>query len=145
MSHPAPTRADHEAFCKAEGWTLVRDARGRTGTHHLTYELALADGRILRTRISHPPDRTTYGHSIWSHILRDQLGVSTDEFWACVRGGVLPGRSVPQVPERALPADLVWQLVTKWHVPESEVAQMTRDEAVERLTIFWQTRADLHE
>lgn len=145
MSHPAPTRADHEAFCKAEGWTLVRDARGRTGTHHVTYELALADGRILRTRISHPPDRTTYGSSIWSHILRDQLGVGADEFWACVRDGTLPGRSAPQVPERALPADLVWQLVTKWRVPADEVAQMTRDEAVERLTIFWQGRDNLHE
>jgi hypothetical protein len=72
---PTPARADHAKFCENEGWRVVRDARGRTGTHHLTYELDLPDGRTLRTRVSHPPDRTDYGPSIWSHILRDQLAV----------------------------------------------------------------------
>ena len=57
MSWPQSTRQDHEKFCGAEGWGLVRDARGRTGTHHVTYELGLPDGRVLRTRISHPVDR----------------------------------------------------------------------------------------
>jgi hypothetical protein len=39
---PQPTRERHEQFCKVEGWDCVRDARGRTGTHHVTYELGLA-------------------------------------------------------------------------------------------------------
>ncbi len=137
MTHPAPTRADHEAFCTVEGWTRVRDARGRTGTHHVTFELALSDGRILRTRISHPPDRTTYGPALWRHILRDQLDVSPDEFWACVADGTRPVRSAPQVPAHALPADLVWQLVTKMHLSESDVARMTTAQAVEHLARYW--------
>ena len=82
----APTRQDHERFCATEGWTLVRD---------VTYELGLPDGGVLRTRISHPPDRSAYGPSLWSHVLRDQLDVSEQEFWACVRDGTRPARGVP--------------------------------------------------
>lgn len=82
MSWPAPTRADHDTFCRTEGWTRVRDATGHTGTQHITDELSLPDGRILRTRISHPPNRTTYGLRMWAHILRDQLCVDEATFWA---------------------------------------------------------------
>src|SRR3954469_23640834 len=98
VSWPRPTRQDHEEFCRTEGWRPVRDARGRTGTHHITYEFDLPDGRVLRTRISHPPDRSGYGAAIWSHILRDQLQVSEAEFWRCVRDGTGPDRGAPALP-----------------------------------------------
>lgn len=137
MSFRAPARADHEKFCQVEGWEQVRNARGKTGTHHITYELALPDGRILRTRISHPPDRTTYGASMWAHILRDQLDVTVDEFWACVRDGARPEREQPRQEGEGVPAELVYQLVAKWHVREAEVAKMTKQEAVERLQSLW--------
>jgi hypothetical protein len=137
VTWPQPTRQDHDKFCAIEGWTPVRDARGRTGTHHVTYELTLPDGRILRTRISHPPDRTTYGSSLWSHILRDQLAVSEEEFWRCVRDGVNPDRGVPQAPQEALPADLVHLLLTRVGLTTSEVAAMSKAEAVERLNRYW--------
>jgi hypothetical protein len=137
VSWPQPTRADHEKFCGVEGWAPVRDAKGRTGTHHRTYELHLPDGRVLRTRISHPPDRTGYGANLWSHILRDQLGVSEQEFWACVRDGVPPDRGAPAVPAGALPADLVYLLLTRVGLSEPEVATMTRAEAVERVNRYW--------
>lgn len=137
MSWPQPTRQDHDKFCATEGWTAVRDARGRTGTHHVTYELHLPDGRVLRTRISHPPDRTTYGASIWRHILRDQLDVSDDEFWACARDGIRPDRGLPEAPSAALPADLVFLLISRVGLAESEVAAMTKAEAVERLDLYW--------
>lgn len=137
MTWPQPTRQDHEKFCAIEGWESVRDARGRTGTHHVTYELVLSDGRVLRTRISHPVDRSTYGPSLWSHILRDQLCVSEEEFWTCVRDGVKPGRGVPEPPSEALPADLVHLLITRVGVTDSEVARMSKAEAVERLNRFW--------
>lgn len=114
----------------------MRSARGK-GTHHLTYELALADGRILRTRVSHPPGRESYGADIWRHILRDQLDVTDEEFWACVGNGVKPRRGVPETPAEALPLDLVYQLITKVGLAESEVMNMTKDEAVARLNKFW--------
>jgi hypothetical protein len=115
----------------------VRDACGRTGTHHVTYELDLADGRILRTRISHPVDRSGYGPSLWGHILRDQLQVSEHQFWACVQGGVLPDRGSPMAPAEGLPADLVYLLISRVGLDESEVAGMSKDEAVARMQRYW--------
>ncbi len=137
MTWPPPTRQDHDKFCGVEGWTPVRDARGRTGTHHITYDLNLPDGRVLRTRISHPADRITYGSSLWIHILLDHLGVSEEEFWTCVRDGVKPDRGVPEAPPEALPADLVNLLLTRVGLTGSEVAAMTKTEAVERLNRYW--------
>ncbi|GAB2496570.1 cytotoxic translational repressor of toxin-antitoxin stability system [Nocardiopsis aegyptia] len=137
MTWPRPTREDHERFCKTEGWRRVRDARGRTGTHHITYELSLPDGRILRTRVSRPADRTDYGRSMWAHVLRDQLDVDEASFWACVRDGTPPYRGVPVPPASALPADLVHLLISKVGLSEAEVAGMTREEAVDRLNRYW--------
>lgn len=115
----------------------MRDARGRTGTHHVTYELALVDGRILRTRISHPVNRSGYGPSQWKHILRDQLDVDESQFWACVQDGVKPDRGTPEPPPEALPADLVYLLISRVGIDESEVAAMSKDEAVARLAHYW--------
>ena len=133
MTHPTPTRADHEKFCKVEGWTSVRNARGKKAIHHVTYELPLPDGSILRTRVSHPVDRSDYGPGLWSHIIRDQLKVSEDEFWDSVDNGVRPTRGVPQVPSNSLPAELVYQLVVKFRVPEADVAALDKERAVSLL------------
>ena len=133
--HPQPTRADHQTFCEIEGWRQIRNATGHGG-HHLTYELALPDGQILRSRISHPPDRSTYGPSIWSHILRDQLAVSADEFWACVRERTLPVRGATTPTRESIPAAIVRQLL-RHHVSESEIAKMTRKDAIARATELW--------
>jgi hypothetical protein len=137
VTWPEPTREAHERFCRAEGWRRVRDARGRTGTHHLTYEFDLPDGGILRTRISHPVDRSGYGNSLWAHILRDQIDVSEEEFWACIRDGVKPDRGAPISDRAALPADLVHLLISRVGLAEKEIAEMTKEEAVSRLQRFW--------
>lgn len=137
MSWPQATRQDHETFCQVEGWRRVRDARSRAGTHHITYKLEMKDGRVLRTRISHPVDRRAYGPSIWSHILRDQLGVSQEEFWACVRDRKTPDRGVPVPPSTALPADLVYLLMARVGLAEGDIATMTKDEALARLQSYW--------
>jgi hypothetical protein len=138
MSWPTPTRQDHQKFCEIEGWHPVRSARGRTGTHHPTYELALPDGQVLRTRISHPPDRSTYGPAIWRHILRDQLDVTEEVFWDCVRNGVKPSRGEPETPAAdSIPAEVVHMLLTRVRLAESDVARMTREEAIARLNQYW--------
>ncbi len=138
MTWPASTRSDHQAFCEAEGWELVRNARGKTSGHHaVTYELQLHDGRILRTRISHPPDGSTYGANIWSHILRDQLEVDEETFWQCVQSGAKPNRGEPEAPAEALPADLAHLLVTRLRLSSAEVAVMSREEAIARMQEFW--------
>ncbi|WP_433163874.1 hypothetical protein [Kribbella sp. CA-247076] len=106
----------------------------------MNYEFALPDGRILYTRISHPVDRTDYGPSIWSHILRDQLAVTAGEFWACVEDKVLPDRQgPPKAPAETIPAGVVRALVAEAHIPEAEVRAMTKVEAVQRLATFYAT------
>lgn len=134
---PAATREAHDAFCRTEGWQLVRNARGQTGTHHVIYELQLHDGRILRTRISHPVNRDTYGESLWTHILGDQLDVDQETFWACVQDGKKPDRGAPEPPPEALPADLVHMLLTRVHLSETEVAAMSKEEAIARMQQYW--------
>ena len=128
MTWPPPTRQDHERFCRIEEWAPVRD---------VAFEFYMRDGRVLRTRISHPVDRTTYGPSIWSHILRDQLQVTEAEFWTCVRDGVTPTRDLPNPPADALPADLAHLLLTRVGLAESEVAAMSKDDAMARLQRYW--------
>jgi hypothetical protein len=138
MTWPAPTRRDHQAFCENEGWEPVRNARGNTSGHHaLTYELTLYDGRILRTRISHPPNGSTCGANIWSHILRDQLDVDEKAFWACVQNGAKPGRGEPEEPAEALPADLAHLLVARLQLSSAEIALLTKEEAIALMQQFW--------
>lgn len=92
---PVTSRKDHQKFCEVEGWVCVSHGSGRRGKSkdHTRYEIALRDGRILRTKISHPiGKRDTYGIDLWKHILRDQLCVTEDEFWACVNDRKPPVR-----------------------------------------------------
>jgi hypothetical protein len=137
VSWPAPTRADHEKFCKMEGWVPVRDAKDRAGTHHITYELALGDGRILRTRISHPPNRSVYGPALWAHILRDQLSVDEHTFWAAVRDKVVPSRGVPAAPANSLPAEVAFLLLNRVGLTREQIATLSRVEAIELLNRYW--------
>ena len=130
---PAPTRKHHEKFCIAEGWTQVTDARGRAVSHHATFTFATPQGDVLRTRISHPIGRETYATSMWSHILRDQLGVSAQEFWACVLKGEPPNRGASQVPDAALPLALVARLVRERGLSRDEIARLSVEEARELL------------
>ena len=107
--------------------------------HHITYELPLSDGRRLRTRVSRPADNTTYGPSLWKTILRDQLEVTGDEFWACVKDKQLPERGQDAEPTSvpALPAGLVYQLIHVAHVPEADVMGLTLDQANALMAAHW--------
>lgn len=133
-SWPTPTRADHARFVRVEGWTPV------ASTHHETYQLALPDGTVLRTRISRPPDRTSYGRRLWAHILRDQLDVTEESFWACVRDGVTPDRGTSGPPARfgdSIPLDVVTLLLDRVGLTREQIRSMTREEAIARLNEHW--------
>jgi hypothetical protein len=132
-----PTRDDHDRFCVVEGWSEVRNARGKPVRHHKRYELTLPDGAVLRTRISRPVNRTTYGPAMWRHILTEQLQVSQDEFWACVDDGQLPRRGAPDLTDASLPASLVYQLLHDVGLSEEEITRLTRAEAIARMQAHW--------
>jgi hypothetical protein len=133
------SRRDHNRFCQIEGWTLVRDSRGKPVGHHITYELALADGQILRTRTSRPPNKETYGPRLWKAILNDQLRVSEAQFWACLSSKQAPdrGTGASRPPVSALPAGLVHQLIHAAGVSERDVASMPLDRALEIMNEYW--------
>lgn len=135
----AASRRQHQKFCDVEGWTEVRNARGGTVRHHLTYELPLASGDILRTRISRPANRDRYGPNLWSAILRDQLQVTEAEFWQCVDKGIKPPRpgAAEELSGRAIPAGLAYQLIHSVGLNEHEVSSMTLEEAVALITAYW--------
>ena len=139
MTRRAASRRDHQKFCETEKWSEVRNARGKPITHHLTYELAVPDGRILRTRISRPANTDTYGASLWFHILSDQLCVTEDEFWTCIDSGKPPGRTgrVDDIVAVTLPAGLAWQLVHTLGLTTSEIEAMTLEDAVSRMSQYW--------
>lgn len=139
MKRRAATRREHVRFCEVEGWRQVQSARERTNKHHITFELPLDDGRILRTRISRPPNNESYGKELWSHILRDQLCVTANEFWSCVNDGTLPPRSSTQstIPPTALPAGLAHQLVHILQLSSAEVAKLSLAEALDLMNHHW--------
>ena len=120
---------------------MVRNATGKKNVHHLTYELALADGTVLRTRISRPPDRSSYGASMWAHIWRDQLAVGEAAFWACVNEGTAPDRGGAREREGTIPLEVVQLLLNRVGLSETEVAKLSRAEAIARLNQFWQQGA----
>jgi hypothetical protein len=100
--------------------------------------LPLSDGRTLYTRISRPVDRQHgYGHDIWRQILRTQLEVTGEEFWACVQDGIKPDRGEPKAPAEALPASLVWQLRNELGLSDSAIQKLSKAEAVARMQQHW--------
>lgn len=139
MSRPA-TKADHRAFCEREGWEPVKMACGRDVGHHLTYEFVAPSGERLRTRISRPADSTTYGPSLWRHVL-GQLDVTEDEFWQCVDKRVLPDRLARSIPDvQTLPLPMLRQLESIG-VPTEEAVVLTVKEATARIAAYWTARA----
>lgn len=144
MKRRAATRREHVRFCELEGWRAVQSARESSNRHHLTFELPLNDGRILRTRISRPPNNETYGKALWAHILRDQLGVTQGEFWKCVDESEVPVRSFTMAlpPPAALPAGLAHQLVHVLALSSKEVAALSLDEAIALMNHHWSKQSD---
>ena len=86
-----------------------------------------------------PPDRTAYGAALWSHILRDQLQTGPDEFWQCVQLGAPPGRGAPLAPAGAIPTDLLYLLKNRVGLTDDQIAEMSRQTAIERAQQYWTT------
>jgi hypothetical protein len=70
---------------------------------------------------------------LWSHILKHQLEVTQQEFWACVHEGTLPDRGFAplEAPEQSLPLYLLRELM-KLGVSEQEALALTPAEAEQK-------------
>lgn len=131
---PLPHSA-HRKFVETEGWEKKGTARGSGKTDdHYRYNLRLATGDVLTTRVSHCSGQIN-DPKLVAAIYRDQLAVSEESFWRCVEDGVLPPRPEPPsaAPEgEALDAKLVRNLIRKVGLSEAQIATFTKAEAVAR-------------
>lgn len=64
-------------YCEKTGWILIRD------TDHWYFEKVLANGDVLRTRVSHAVNKEIPGN-LWRKILKQQLRITEEEFWKSV-------------------------------------------------------------
>lgn len=127
------TYADHRKFIETEGWTKKGTASSSKKTgDHFRYSLTLATGDVLFTRISHGTGQLNDSKLI-GEIFRNQLGVSEEDFYRCVEKGILPPRpqTIPEISVEGLDATLVRNLIRKVGLSQSQVAKMSKAQAVE--------------
>ena len=134
------TFRDLRTYLEHDGWHQERNlARGRARTgDHIRYRRELPDGTIRRTKVSHAL-RDEIGPDLLRHILRDQLGVTEERFWAVVKGQASEPEQEPPASEATIPGWLVTRLLFAVGLPESGVRAMTADEALAAWEA-WQSR-----
>ena len=123
------TFGDLREYVLRDGWieepNLAR-GRARTGDHR-RYRKELVNGTILRTKVPHWL-RDEIGIDLFRHVLRAQLCVTEERFWAVVHGAAAAAELAP--PEAvAIPGRLVERLLFTVGLPEDEIRAMTPDEA----------------
>ena len=70
----SPLFRDLKKYCENNGWTLVRK------TDHYFFEKMLADGTLLRTKVSHSLGKEIPRH-LWERIVKHQLKTTEKDFW----------------------------------------------------------------
>ena len=122
---------------RSPGWLEEPNlTRGkRTTGDHKRYSKVLPDGTRLRTKVSNHP-REEIGEDLFRRILRDQLRVTEQEFWAVVRdqktreaarGAGSTAVTGPEVP--GIPGWLVTCLTAVAGMAEDDVLSLTPEEA----------------
>jgi hypothetical protein len=86
-----------------DGWSRAADAPGRKVRKHEVWTKPLDDGSVLRTAISKGRAEHTARMTNW--IIKHELRVTEQEFWAAVRDGVAPVR--PETQSSRPPGDLL--------------------------------------
>jgi hypothetical protein len=129
----APTWGEIEEFLKIDGWEqLAPSARGGSSQDHIFFEKLLEDGRVLVTHISHSrKKRPSPGR--FSLILRDQIEVSRNEFWAALQSGKPVARPVPLESEEVVEHEpwVVETLARDAQMSPEEIDALSPEEARE--------------
>ncbi len=139
MTPNAPTWGELEKFLGVDRWVrLPAGSRGGRSEDHIFFEKILPDGRVLQTHISHSRrGRPSAGR--FAAILRGQLEVSREQFWAALQKGEPVDR--PAVLEES---DLVeheaWVvavLARELHMTAERIAALGIDDAKRRVLDHW--------
>lgn len=129
---PSVGPVEHKRFCVIDEWEKQKSARGKPRDHDY-FEKRLSNGNILRTKVSR--NKKGYGEDFWRRIVREQLGLdSEDQFWEALATGK-PVRRAQDVtpPQRpTIPLWLVERLIYTVGIPAADVREMTVEEAAER-------------
>lgn len=139
MTPNAPPWGDVEDFLAADGWRAVQSGeRSGSRRRHVFYEKVLDDGRVLQTHVSHSRQkRMSPGR--FSALLRHDLEVSKDEFWACVRSGEPVDRPA-DLDEAVTVEHDAWVaavLVGELHMLPDDIARLSRKEAEALVHEHW--------
>ena len=135
---PPPSFDNLRRFCEIDGWEALPRVRGGMGDHH-RYRKVLADGRILRTRVSHGRDEIR-DPGLWRRIWRDQLLLeSEDVFSQTLRDGKPVDRGGVQVEPPRGPTTPGWVVVGLLRAgrTELEIRGLSADEAQQLLERIW--------
>jgi len=128
-----PRPRDLRRFCVVDGWERAADAPGHRVSRHEVGTKRLPGGRVLHTAIS--KGRDEYGAPLFARVLKSQLQVTAEQFWAAVDKGQPPQRpgvcsSRPQ--GDPLPFPLAERLLAAG-LSLAELAGLSRAEAERRL------------
>ena len=111
LTRRVATFGDLREYVLRDGWigepNLAR-GRARTGDHRRCRK-ELVDGTILRTKVPHGL-RNEIGIDLFRHILRAQLRVTEEQFWAVVHGAAAAAELAPPGAV-AIPGRLVERLL----------------------------------
>jgi len=133
-----PTYAELRRFCEVDGWIDLTEEAGRKRRHHLRFAKLLADGRTLYTRISLGTG-SIEDHDLFKHILRDQLEVTEETFWAAVDDGTVPSRPGVQAPRRPEGQYLDYSLakgLLQAGYTQQQIAVMSKEQAIDLLDYY---------
>ncbi len=127
-----PAHSALRKFVETEGWDDKDKKSGRKTGDHRRYTLRLETGEVLYTRVSHGSGSVD-DPGLWTRILREQLQVTEDQFWDCVRRGIKPPRPgvAAPPPENRLDAKLAFNLIKKVGLTHEQVAELDREQAIE--------------
>jgi len=126
---PIPDKKDMRRFCELDGWEETE----ATSSDHDRYRKRLADGTVLRTKVSRGRGPIVRNPGLWTNVWRHQLGLrSEDEFWEVLdtRKPAPRGEPAPEPPEPQMDAWLFEALVLTYGVDEGKVRAMDAEEAL---------------
>ena len=142
---PPPIFDDLRRFVEIDAWEELERVQGGTGDHH-RYRKVLADGTILRTRVSHGSGEIGDA-GLWKRIWHDQLELENEDvFWHSLRDRKPVDRGDAGPPSPSSPSIPAWVVagLLRSGVLEADIAALDAADAQHLLDERWATPSPQH-